>query len=104
MRIREGDKWKTAFWTRNGQLEYQTMRLLILFSRLNKSLAEKLDILLTAFLSELHQGPRPAPWKCRFQQGQDRFLKISLSLSHYQKGYTPYLNAKNNWITWRASL
>ena len=93
-RLVKGNRLKTAFWTRNGPLEYQTMCLLILLSRLNKSLAEKLDILLMAFLSELHWGPCPAPWKCCFHQGQDRFLKISLSPSHYETCCTPYLNAK----------
>ena len=33
---------------------------------------------------------------CYFHQGEDRFLKTNLSLSHYQKSHTPHLNAKDN--------
>ena len=44
--------------------------------------------------SEVHRGPRPAPWRLCFYHDEDRFLKISLSPSHYEMCYTPYLNTK----------
>ncbi len=59
IRIREGDKWKTVFWTRYCHFEYQV----ILFGLsnvpanvqgyINKILAEKLDIFVVVYLDDI---------------------------------------------------
>ena len=59
MRIREGDKWKTAFRTRYGHFTYQVMlfgffNTLAIFQRyVNKILAEKLDIFIIVYLDDI---------------------------------------------------
>ena len=59
MRIKEGDKWKTAFRTWYGYYEYQVM-LFGLFnapasfqSYINKIFAEKLDIFVIVYLDNI---------------------------------------------------
>ena len=59
MRIKEGDKWKTAFQTRYGYFEYQV----ILFGLsnasasfhgyINKILAKKLNIFVIIYLNDI---------------------------------------------------
>ncbi len=59
MRIREGDKWKTAFRTRYGHFEYQVMlfRLINALATfqgyINKILAEKLDVFIIMYLNDI---------------------------------------------------
>ena len=59
MRIREGDKWKTAFRTRYGQFKYQVMpfgptNAPASFQRyINKIFAEKLDIFVIIYLDDI---------------------------------------------------
>ncbi len=59
MRIREGDKWKTAFCTKYDHFEYQVI-LFGLFngpacfqSYINKIFAEKLDIFVVIYLDDI---------------------------------------------------
>ena len=54
----ENNKLKTAFRTRNGRLEYQTIDLLTVLSGLNKTLAEKLVVFVNDLLKTLTE---PAP-------------------------------------------
>ncbi len=59
MRIREGDKWKTAFCTKYGHFEYQVMpygfsNISTSFQGyINKILAEKLDIFVVIYLNDI---------------------------------------------------
>ena len=59
MRIREGDKWKTAFQIRYGNIEYQVMPFgpsnapAIFQGYINKILAEKLDIFVIVYLDDI---------------------------------------------------
>ena len=59
MRIRESDKWKTAFRTRYGHFEYQVMpfglsnALASFQGYINKILAEKLDIFVIVYLDNI---------------------------------------------------
>ncbi len=59
MRIREGDKWKTAFRTRYGHFEYQIMLFGLsnapasFQGYINKILAEKLDIFVVVYLDDI---------------------------------------------------
>ncbi len=59
MRIREGDKWKTAFKTRYGHFEYQVMPFGLTNASatfqgyINKILAEKLDVFVIVYLNNI---------------------------------------------------
>ena len=59
MRIKEGDKWKTAFQTRYGHFEYQVMPFGLsnepasFQGYINKILAEKLDIFVVVDLDDI---------------------------------------------------
>ena len=59
MRIREGNKWKTAFQTRYGHFEYQIMPFglsntpVIFQGYVNKVLTEKLDIFIIVYLDNI---------------------------------------------------
>ena len=59
MRIRKGDKWKTAFQTRYGYFEYQVMFLSLFNAHasfqgyVNKMLAEKLDVFVIVYLNDI---------------------------------------------------
>ena len=59
MRIRKGDKWKTAFKTRYGHFEYQVMpfgltnALASFQGYINKIFAEKLDIFVIVYLDDI---------------------------------------------------
>ena len=59
MRFRDGDEWKTAFWTRYNYFESQVIRfdlsnaLVSLQSYMNKILAEKLDIFVIVYLNKI---------------------------------------------------
>ncbi len=59
MRIREGDKWKTAFRIRYGSFEYQVMpfgltdTLATLQDYINKILAEKFDVFVIVYLDDI---------------------------------------------------
>ncbi len=59
MRIREGDKWKTAFRIRYGHFEYQIMpfgltNILVTFQGyINKILTEKLDVIVIVYLNDI---------------------------------------------------
>ena len=59
MRFREGDEWKTAFWTRYGHFEYQVMPFSLsnapatFQEYVNKILAEKLNILVIVYLDDI---------------------------------------------------
>ena len=59
MRIREGDKWKTAFQTRYGHFEYQVMLFGLLnapasFQKyVNKILAKKLNVFIIVYLDNI---------------------------------------------------
>ena len=58
MKIREGDKWKTAFRTRYGQFEYQVMPFGLYNAPasfqgyINKILAEELDIFVILYFDD----------------------------------------------------
>ncbi len=59
MRIREGDKYKTAFHTKYGHFEYQVMPFGLsnppasFQGYINKILAEKLDIFIMVYLNNI---------------------------------------------------
>ena len=59
MKIRKGDKWKTAFQTRYGHFEYQVMPFnlsnapAIFHGYINKILVEKLDIFVIVYLDDI---------------------------------------------------
>ncbi len=59
MKIREGDKWKTAFCTRYSHFEYQVMSFGLsnapasFQGYINKILAEKLDIFVVVYLDDI---------------------------------------------------
>ena len=59
MRIKEGDKWKTAFQTRYGHFEYQVIPFGLINAPgsfqgyVNKILAEKLDIFVIVYLDDI---------------------------------------------------
>ena len=59
MRIRESDKWKTAFQTYYGQFKYQVIPFGLsntpaIFQRyVNKILAEKLNIFVIVYLNDI---------------------------------------------------
>ena len=59
MRIKEGDKWKTAFQTRYGHFEYQMMPFGLsntpasFQGYINKILAKKLDIFVIVYLDDI---------------------------------------------------
>ena len=108
MRIKEGNKWKTAFRTRYGHFKYPVM-LFGLFNApasfqgyINKILAEKLDIFVIVYLDDIliytedpGQGHVEAVrWvldvlrrhglfanlkKCRFHKDEVRFLGYIVS-------------------------
>ena len=108
MRIRKGDKWKTAFQTWYGHFEYQVMyfglcnALASFQGYVNKILAEKLDVFVIVYLDDIliytkdaGQGHIEAVrWvlgelrkhglfanlkKCRFHQQEVRFLGYVVS-------------------------
>ena len=108
MKIREGDKWKTAFRTRYGYFEYQVMPFGLTNAPasfqgfINKILAEKLDIFVIVYLDDIliytddnRDGHIAAVWwvlgqlkkyllyanlkKCRFHQEEVRFLGYVVS-------------------------
>ena len=108
MRIREGDKWKTAFCTRYGHFEYQVMPFGLsnapasFQGYINKILAEKLDIFVIVYLDDIlvytEDAGQPhvdaVRWvleqlrkhgfyanlkKCRFHQDEVRFLGFVVS-------------------------
>ena len=59
MKIREGDKWKTAFKTRYSHFEYQVMPFRLTNAPttfqgyINKILAEKLDVFVIVYLDDI---------------------------------------------------
>ena len=59
MRIKEGNKWKTAFKTRYGHFEYQMMpfglsnTLANFQSYINKILVKKLNVFVIVFLEDI---------------------------------------------------
>ncbi len=59
MRIREGNKWKTAFRTRYGHFEYQVMSFgltnapAMFQGYINKILTEKLDVFVIVYLNDI---------------------------------------------------
>ena len=59
MKIKKGDKWKTAFYTRYGHFEYHVMsfglfNVLASFQDyINKILAEKLNIFIIVYLDDI---------------------------------------------------
>ena len=108
MRIKEGDKWKTAFQTRYGHFEYQVMPFGLTNAPgsfqgyVNKILAEKLDIFIIVYLDDIliyTKDPGKAHveavrWvldvlrkyglyanlkKCRFHKDEVRFLDFVVS-------------------------
>ena len=108
MRIKEGDKWKTAFQTRYGHFGYQVMpfgltnALGSFQGYVNKILAEKLDIFVIVYLDDIliyTEDPGKAHveavrWvldvlrkyglyanlkKCRFHKDEVRFLGFIVS-------------------------
>ena len=108
MRIKEGDKWKTAFRTRYGHFEYQVMPFGLsnapasFQGYINKILAEKLDIFVIVYLDDIliyteDQGRgyvEAVRWvldilrknslfanlkKCRFHKDEVRFLGYAVS-------------------------
>ena len=108
MRIRKGDKWKTAFQTRYGHFEYQVIffglsNALASFEEyVNKILVEKLDVFIIVYLDDIliyiedtDQGHMEGVrWvlrelrkhglfanlkKCRFYQEKVRFLGYIVS-------------------------
>ena len=107
MRIREGDKWKTAFRTRYGHFEYQVMPFGLTNAPasfqgyINKILAEKLDIFVIVYLDDIliytdddESHVTAVRWvleqlrkfslfanlkKCRFHQEEVRFLGYVVS-------------------------
>ena len=69
MRIKEGDEWKTAFWTWYSHFEYQVIsfglsNVLASFqSYINKMLAKKLNIFVIVYLDDIFiytKDPRQA--------------------------------------------
>ena len=113
MRIRKGDKWKTAFKTWYGHLEYQVIpfglsnALANFPGYINKILAKKLDIFIIIYLDNIliyteddGQGHVEAVWwvldllkknelfpnlkKCRFHQDEVRFLRYVVSAQEVQ--------------------
>ena len=108
MRIKEGDKWKTAFRTQYGHFEYQVMLFGLTNAPgsfqgyINKILAEKLNIFVIVYLDDIlinTKDPRKVHvkavrWvlevlrkygfyanlkKCRFHQDEVRFLGFVIS-------------------------
>ena len=108
IRIREGDKWKTAFRTRYGHFEYQVMPFDLsnaptsFQGYINKILAEKMDIFIIVYLDDIliytEDSGKPHVdairrvleqlWKhglfanlkkCRFYQDEVRFLGFVVS-------------------------
>ena len=59
IRIREGDEWKTTFWTWYGYFEYQVMSfdlsnaLATFQGYVNKILVEKLDVFVIVYLNDI---------------------------------------------------
>lgn len=59
MRIKEGDKWKTVFWTWYGHFKYQVMLFGLCNAPasfqgyINKILAEKFDIFVIVYLDDI---------------------------------------------------
>ena len=59
MRIKEGDKWKTAFRNRYGHFEYQVMPFRLsnapasFQGYINKIMAKKLDIFVIVYLDDI---------------------------------------------------
>ena len=59
IRIKEGDKWKTAFQTRYGHFEYQVIPFRLsntptsFKGYINKILVEKLDIFVIVYLDDI---------------------------------------------------
>ena len=125
MRIKEGDKWKTAFRTRYGHFKYQMM----LFGLSNKSasfqgyinkiLVEKLDIFIIVYLDDIFiytedqsQGDVEAVQsvldilkknglfanlkKCRFHNHEIRFLGYVVSSQGIRRG-DERIEAVKNW-------
>ena len=108
MRIKEGDKWKTAFQTQYGHFEYQVMpfgltnALGSFQDYVNKILAEKLDIFVIVYLDDIlfytedlgKAHVKAVRWvleifrkyglytslkKCRFHKDKVRFLGFVVS-------------------------
>ena len=113
MRIREGDKWKTAFRTQYGYFKYQVMPFgfsnapAIFQGYVNKILAEKLDVFVIVYLDDIliytedpGQAHVEAVWwvldnlrrhglfanlkKCRFHQDEVCFLGYVVSAQGIQ--------------------
>ncbi len=113
MRIKEGDKLKTAFRTRYGQFEYQVMPFGLTNAPatfqgyINKILAEKFDVFVIVYLddiliyteSEGKEHVQAVRWvldqlrkhslyanlkKCRFHQDEVRFLDYIVSYQGIQ--------------------
>ena len=109
MRIRKGDKWKTAFWTQYGHFKYQVMLFGLsnapatFQGYVNKILTKKLDIFVIVYLDDILiyiENPRQphveaVRWvldqlrkhsffanlkKCRFHQDEVCFLGYVISL------------------------
>ncbi len=103
MRIKEGDKWKTAFRIRYGHFEYQVIPFVltnapaIFQDYINKILVKKLDIFIIVYLDDIliytenkgEEHVQAIQWvlnqlrkhslyanlkKCRFHQDEVRFL------------------------------
>ena len=125
MRIKEGDKWKTAFRTRYGHFEYQVMPFGLsnapanIQGYVNKILAEKLDIFVIVYLDDIliytedpGQGHVYAVQlvsevlkkhglfanlkKCRFHQDEVRFLGYIVSAQGVQME-DERIQAVRNW-------
>ena len=108
MQIREGDEWKTAFWTRYGHFEYQVMLFGLpnapatFQGYVNKILVEKLNVFVIVYLDDIliyiedsGQAHVKVVWwvlenlrkhglfanlkKCRFHKDEIRFLGYVVS-------------------------
>ncbi len=108
MRIKEGDKWKTAFRTRSGHFEYHVMPFGLTNAPatfqgyINKIMAKKLDVFVIVYLDDIliytenegEEHVQAVRWvldqqrkhslyanlkKCRFHLDEVRFLGYIVS-------------------------